>query len=162
MQFVVQTTADYQQLSQVLAEMQAEATKSGLFIFTDTDLRFQTPQVELKIDHDKANSLGVTMQDIGGSLATLLGGNYVNRFNLYGRSYQVIPQVPRDFRLTSDWLTRYQVRTTTGALVPLSSVATVGRVGAAQRADQLPAAQLGDAAGRAVSRPHASARPSTS
>ena len=124
-QFVVQTTADYQQLSQVLAELQAEATKSGLFIFTDTDLKFQTPQVELKIDHDKANSLGVKMSDIGGSLATLLGGNYVNRFNLYGRSYQVIPQVPRDFRLTPEWLKRYQVRTTTGALVPLSSVATV-------------------------------------
>jgi multidrug efflux pump len=124
-QFVVQTTADYQQLAQVLAEVQAEATKSGLFIFTDTDLKFQTPQVELKIDHDKANSLGVKMSDIGGSLATLLGGNYVNRFNLYGRSYQVIPQVPRDFRLTADWLKRYQVRTTTGALVPLSSVASV-------------------------------------
>ena len=124
-QFVVQTTADYQQLAQVLAELQAEATKSGLFIFTDTDLKFETPQVELKIDHDKANRLGVTMSDIGGSLATLLGGNYVNRFNLYGRSYQVIPQVPRDFRLTADWLKRYQVRTSTGALVPLSSVATV-------------------------------------
>ena len=125
-QFVVQTTADYQQLAQVLAELQAEAAKSGMFIFTDTDLKFQTPQVELKIDHDKANRLGVKMSDIGGSLATLLGGNYVNRFNLYGRSYQVIPQVPREYRLTADWLQRYQVRTTTGALVPLSSVATVG------------------------------------
>jgi hydrophobe/amphiphile efflux-1 (HAE1) family protein len=126
-QFVVQTTADYPQLAQVLAEVQAEAQKSGLFIFTDTDLKFETPQIELKIDHDKANRLGIRMSDIGGSLSTLLGGNYVNRFNLYGRSYQVIPQVPRDYRLTSDWLTRYQVRTATGALVPLSSVATVGQ-----------------------------------
>ena len=124
-QFVVQTTADYQQLAQVVADIQAEAQKSGLFIFTDTDLKFETPQVELKIDHDKANRLGVTMQDIGNSLATLLGGNYVNRFNLYGRSYQVIPQVPRDFRLTADWLQRYQVRTSTGTLVPLSSVASI-------------------------------------
>ena len=153
-QFVVQTTADYQQLSQVLAELQAEATKSGLFIFTDTDLKFQTPQVELKIDHDKANSLGVKMSDIGGSLATLLGGNYVNRFNLYGRSYQVIPQVPREFRLTPDWLTALS-----GAHQHRRAGAAVerrhgGRVGAAQCADQLPAAQLGDAAGRAVSRTH--------
>ena len=92
-----------------------EAQKSGLFIFTDGDLKFETPQIELKIDHDKANRLGITMQDIGGSLATLLGGNYVNRFNLYGRSYQVIPQVPRDFRLTPDWLKRYQVRTSAGS-----------------------------------------------
>ena len=126
-QFVITTTADYPQLAQVLAEVQAEAAKSGLFIFTDSDLKFETPQVELKIDHDKANRLGITMQDIGASLATLLGGNYVNRFNLYGRSYQVIPQVPRDFRLTAEWLKRYQVRTAAGALVPLSSIATVGQ-----------------------------------
>ena len=64
-QFVITTTADYPQLAQVLAEVQAEAPKSGLFIFTDTDLKFETPQVELKIDHDKANRLGITMQDIG-------------------------------------------------------------------------------------------------
>ncbi|KAB2914428.1 MAG: MexW/MexI family multidrug efflux RND transporter permease subunit [Hyphomicrobiaceae bacterium] len=124
-QFVVTTTADYTQLAQVLADMQAEANKSGLFIFTDTDLKFDTPQVEIKLDHDKANRLGITMQDVGGSLATLLGGNYVNRFNLYGRSYQVIPQVPRDYRLTADWLRRYQVRTASNTLVPLSSIATI-------------------------------------
>jgi multidrug efflux pump len=124
-QFVITTTADYPQLAQVLNDIQQEAQKSGLFIFTDSDLKFETPQIELKIDHDKANRLGITMQDIGGSLATLLGGNYVNRFNLYGRSYQVIPQVPRDYRLTEDWLKRYQVRTGAGTLVPLSSIITL-------------------------------------
>jgi multidrug efflux pump len=124
-QFVITTTADYEQLAQVLDTMQQEANKSGLFIFTDRDLRFDTPQVEVKIDHDKANRLGITMQDIGNSLATLLGGNYVNRFNLYGRSYQVIPQVPREFRLTPDWIKRYEVKTSSGKLVPLSTVVDV-------------------------------------
>ena len=66
--------------------MQKEAQKSGLFIFTDVDLKFDTPQIEFKVDAAKANRLGINMADIGGSLATLLGGNYVNRFNLYGRS----------------------------------------------------------------------------
>jgi multidrug efflux pump len=65
------------------------------------------------------------MADIGSSLATLLGGNYVNRFNLMGRSYEVIPQVPRDFRETSDWLKRYQVRTSSGSMVALSSVVDI-------------------------------------
>ncbi len=125
LQFVITTTGDFKQLAQVLEELQTAAKASGMFLFTDTDLKFDTPQIEFKIDHDKANRLGISMQDIGGSLATLLGGNYVNRFNLYGRSYQVIPQVPRDFRLTRDWLTRYQVRSTSGALVPLASVASV-------------------------------------
>jgi multidrug efflux pump len=124
-QFVITTTADYTQLAQQADKMLADARKSGLFIFAVTDLKFDTPQIELKIDHDKANRLGITMQDLGGSLATLLGGNYVNRFNLYGRSYQVIPQVPRDFRLTSDWLQRYQVRTGSGGLVPLASVVSI-------------------------------------
>ena len=125
LQFVVTTTADFRQLAQVVADLQTAARASGLFLFTDTDLKFDTPQLEFKIDHDKANRLGISMQDIGASLATFLGGNYVNRFNLYGRSYQVIPQVPRDYRITRDWLTRYQVRSSTGVLVPLSTVATV-------------------------------------
>ena len=124
-QFVITTTSDYEQLAQVLEKMQQAALQSGLFIFADSDLKFDTPQLEVKIDHAKANSLGITMQDIGASLATLLGGNYVNRFNLYGRSYQVIPQVPRDFRLQPDWIKRYQIKTTSGAMVPLSTVVDV-------------------------------------
>jgi hydrophobe/amphiphile efflux-1 (HAE1) family protein len=124
-QFVLTTTADYEQLAQVLQKVQEEAMKSGLFIFADSDLKFDTPQIEVKIDHAKANSLGITMQEIGASLATLLGGNYVNRFNLYGRSYQVIPQVPRDFRLQPDWIKRYEVKTSSGKMVPLSTVVDV-------------------------------------
>jgi hydrophobe/amphiphile efflux-1 (HAE1) family protein len=127
MQFVIRTTGDYQTLADVVAKMQQEAQKSGLFIFTDVDLKFDTPQIEFKVDAAKANRLGINMSDIGGSLATLLGGNYVNRFNLYGRSYEVIPQVPRDFRLTADWLTQYRVRTSSGELVPLSTVATISK-----------------------------------
>ncbi|MFV0280116.1 MAG: efflux RND transporter permease subunit, partial [Rhodoblastus sp.] len=98
MQFVIRTTGDYQRLAQVAADIQKAATESGMFIFTDLDLKFDTPQLEFKIDAAKANRLGWSMQDIGGALATMLGGNYINRFNLYGRSYQVIPQAPREFR----------------------------------------------------------------
>jgi multidrug efflux pump len=124
-QFVIRTAGDFRTLGGVLDQMLAETRKSGLFIFTDGDLKFDTPQYEVKIDAAKANNLGVTMQDIGATLATFLGGNYVNRFNLDGRSYQVIPQAPRDFRLSEEWLTRYQLRTASGALTPLSTVATV-------------------------------------
>ncbi len=124
-QFVLRTIGDYKQLADVMAQLDAEAKKSGLFIFTDTDLKFDTPQLEFKIDADKANRLGINMQAVGTSLATLLGGNYVNRFNLYGRSYEVIPQVPREFRQNADWLTRYQIRTASGDLVPLSTIASV-------------------------------------
>ncbi len=127
MQFVIRTSGDYQKLADVVAQMQKAATDSGMFIFTDVDLKFDTPQIEFKIDAVKSNRLGVSMQDVGSSLATLLGGNYVNRFSLYGRSYEVIPQAPREFRDVQDWLTRYQVRTASGELVPLSTVATIQR-----------------------------------
>jgi len=127
-QFVITTTHDFEQLADVLSDVEKAAKASGMFIFTDSDLRFETPQVEFHIDHDKANRLGITMADVGNSLATLLGGNYVNLFDLYGRSYRVIPQVPREFRDTDDWLTRYQIRTSAGGLVPLSNVASVTRV----------------------------------
>ncbi len=126
-QFVITTTHDFEQLADVLADVEKAAKAKGLFIFTDTDLRFETPQIEFHIDHDKANRLGITMADVGNSLAILLGGNYVNLFDLYGRSYRVIPQVPREFRDSADWLTRYQIRTSSGDLVPLSNVATVTR-----------------------------------
>ncbi|HMD75033.1 MAG TPA: efflux RND transporter permease subunit, partial [Steroidobacteraceae bacterium] len=125
MQFVIRTTGDYTTLADVALKMQQAARESGLFLFTDVDLKFDTPQYEFKIDADKANRIGVNMSDIGTALATMLGGNYINLFNLYGRSYEVIPQSPREFRLTPDWLTRYQLRTSNGELAPLSAVASI-------------------------------------
>ncbi len=120
-EFVVTFPGDYTQLAEMMDTLKAEAMKSGLFIFTNTDLRFQTPQVELVIDKDRANKLGVTMQDIGATLATLLGGNNVNRFSVQGRSYEVIAQVPRTERESSDQILKYHVRSASGAMVPLSS-----------------------------------------
>ncbi len=125
MQFVIRTTGDYAILADVALKMQQAARESGLFLFTDVDLKFDTPQYEFKVDADKANRIGVNMADIGTALATMLGGNYVNLFSLYGRSYQVIPQAPREFRLTPEWLTRYRLRARNGELVPLSAVASV-------------------------------------
>jgi len=127
MQFVIRTTGDYQTLADVALRMQQAAKESGLFLFTDLDLKFDTPQFVFKVDADKANRIGINMSDVGTALATMLGGNYVNLFNLFGRSYQVIPQAPREFRLTPDWLTRYQLRTSNGELAPLSAVAAVSQ-----------------------------------
>lgn len=124
-QFVIRSIDDYRQIADVMAKLEAAARDSGLFIFTDSDLKFDLPEIEFKIDADKANRLGITMQDIGATLATMLGGNYINRFSLAGRSYEVIAQAPRDFRLTPGWLTRYQVRTVSGELVSLATVASV-------------------------------------
>ncbi len=126
-EFVLTYPGDYTRLAEVLETLSAEATKSGLFIFTNADLRFQTPQVELVVDKDRANKLGVTMQDIGATLATLLGGNNVNRFSVQGRSYQVIPQVPRTERSNIDQIMKFHVRAGDGTMVPMASFMTVGQ-----------------------------------
>ena len=126
-EFVLTYPGDYTRLADVLDKLDAEAKKSGLFIFTNADLRFQTPQVELIVDKDRANRLGVTMQEIGATLATLLGGNNVNRFTVDGRSYQVIPQVPRTERSSVDQILSFRVRAADGQMVPISAFTEVSK-----------------------------------
>ena len=122
---VVYSTDGYSIIYTVMDKLKDAARKSGLFLAVDSDLAFNTPKVKIDINRSKANELGVTMESIGSTLALMLGGNYVNRFDLQGRSYQVIPQVPRADRLTPENLANYYVPTTSGTEVPLSAVVTV-------------------------------------
>ena len=124
-QFVIQTTDPFERLNEVAREFLDAATKSGMFIFIDTDLRFDLPQVVVNIDRDKTAQLGLRMSDVGGSLAAMLGGGYVNYFSLAGRSYKVIPQVQQRYRLNTQQLLDYNIRTASGAAVPLSTVASL-------------------------------------
>ena len=124
-QMVISSPGKFEDIFKYMSEIKTKAQASGMFIVTDSDLDYNTPVARIKIDRLKANDLGITMQDIGQTLALMVGGNYVNRFNFSGRSYEVIPQVPRDFRLSSDKLTQYYVRTGSGTSVPLSTVAHV-------------------------------------
>ncbi|HSW68628.1 MAG TPA: efflux RND transporter permease subunit [Gammaproteobacteria bacterium] len=122
-QFVLTSTADYTVLYQVVEKLKTEAMKSGLFMYADTDLKFNKPELVVNINRDKAASMGVTMQNIGTTLAVFLGGNYVNRFDQEGQSYQVIPQVPRQFRYDPDKINNYYVMSSAAnVLVPLGSL----------------------------------------
>jgi multidrug efflux pump len=102
-----------------------KALASGLFMYADTDVKFDQPQTEVVFDRDKVRSLGVDLSQTGADLSTLLGGNYVNRFSMQGRSYKVIPQVRRSERLTADQLEKVYVTGPQGRLVPLSTFATL-------------------------------------
>jgi multidrug efflux pump len=124
-QMVINTTNSFQQVYEEMQKLKAAARKSGLFIVSDSDLDFNQPVVQVKIDRSKANELGITMAQIGNSLAILLGGNYINRFNLEGRSYQVIPQVPRGLRLSPEMLGKYYVSAPNGQQVPLSTLVSI-------------------------------------
>jgi len=127
-QFVLKSLGDYDELYEAASALQQRAEESGLFIFTDLSLNFNKPEIEVTVDREKANQLGVSMRDVGDTLATLLGGNYVNLFDIQGRSYRVIPQVPRAYRFDETLIGRYYVRSNSGDLVPLSTFVTVKRV----------------------------------
>src|SRR5438552_1954026 len=124
-QMVINSTSGFQAVYEQMAKLKDAARKSGLFIVSDSDLDFNQPVVRVSVDRSKASDLGINMAQVGATLQTLLGGNYVNRFNLEGRSYQVIPQVPRDQRLSPEALGGYYVPTNTGQLVPLSTIVSI-------------------------------------
>lgn len=134
-QMVIRSADDFPAIYATMEQIKGAAWGSGLFAFVDTDLAFDSPEAHLEIDRTKAGQLGVTMDAIAGTLATLVGENYVNRFNYYDRSYDVIAQVPQDKRLTPDKLGNFYVKARSGQLVPLS---TVVRISMRPQANRLP------------------------
>jgi multidrug efflux pump len=126
-QVVIRSQGDFEALAQAAEALETAAMTSGYFIFADNSLTFDKPAIDVDIDRTKASQMGVSMADIGDTLATLLGGNYVNLFEMEGRSYRVVPQVARVDRLTPELLGSYYVRAASGALVPLSTFVTLTR-----------------------------------
>jgi multidrug efflux pump len=123
--FAIVSAAEPQQVSQLAEQIVQKAMASGMFIFADTDVKFDQPQTEVVFDRDKLRSQGVDLSQAGQDLSTMLGGNYVNRFSIQGRSYKVIPQVKRVERLTPDQLSQIYVKGSADKLVPLSTFATL-------------------------------------
>jgi multidrug efflux pump len=124
-QFVLGTTEPFLRLYDVSQELVKRAEASGMFFFVDNDLKYDKPQTTIVIDRNKAADLGLTMSDIGQDLGAMLGGGYVNFFSISGRSYKVIPQVQQRHRLNAAQLENYYIRTGSGAMVPLSTVASL-------------------------------------
>ena len=122
---VIASAAEPEQLRDIAAQLVQKAFASGMFIFADADLKFDQPQTEVVFDRDKLRSQGVDLSQAGRDLSTLLGGDYVNRFSIQGRSYKVIPQVKRDERLTVDQLQDMYITGSDSRLVPLSTFATL-------------------------------------
>ncbi len=121
-QFVIVTDADYERLDSVSDGLIGAGMQSGKFMFLMKTVEFSRPMTTILIDRNRAGDLGISMRDIGTSLSALLGSGHVNYFSLEGRSYKVIPQVSRDFRLSKEMLDDYYIATGNGGQVPLSSL----------------------------------------
>jgi len=125
LEFIIASTAEPRELLDFANRLVAKAVESKLFMFADSDLKYDMPQTEVVFDRDKVASLGLNLQQVGADLGTLLSGNYVNRFSIQGRSYKVIPQVSRVERLTPDQLKDFYVSGPEGKLVQLSTFASL-------------------------------------
>ena len=124
-EFVIVSAAEPRQLDAFAKQLVQKAFASGLFIFADSDLKFDQPQAEVVFDRDKLRSQGVDLTQAGQDLSTMFGGDYVNRFSIQGRSYKVIPQIKRTGRLTPDQMRQIYVTGSDNQLVPLSTFADI-------------------------------------
>jgi multidrug efflux pump len=124
-EFIVSSTAEPEQILEFAQKIQEKAATSGMFAFPPLiDTKVDQPEVELVLDRDKVAAMGLDMATVGADLATLVGGNFVNRFNFSGRSYKVIPQLTRIERLDPGQLENNYVKGPGDRLVPLNTIAT--------------------------------------
>ncbi|GMT98558.1 efflux RND transporter permease subunit [Corallococcus caeni] len=125
-EFVIASTAEADELLGFAQQLQEKAAQSGLFAFPPIiDVKLDQPQSEVEVDREKVAQLGLNLGTVGMDLGSAVGGNYVNRFNIAGRSYKVIPQVLRTSRLNPEQLKDIHVTGPDGKLVALSSIATL-------------------------------------
>lgn len=124
-QFLIVTTEDFENLNTVSQSFLSAMRATGMFMFIDTDLKYDKPQTSIILDKNKIAQLGLTLQDIGTVLSSALSGDYINYFSMAGRSYQVIPQVLRVDRLNPEEVLDYYIKNSAGTMIPLSTVATL-------------------------------------
>ncbi len=125
-EFVISGTSDFDQLLPLAQKVADDAAKSGMFYFPPIlDVKIDQPQAEVVIDRNKVASLGLNLQQVGDDLSAAMGGNYVNFFDISGRSYKVIPQLERTDRLNPDQLKNLYISGPGNTLIPLSTVATI-------------------------------------
>ena len=122
---VVQSIHSPDRVYEIGEEIKNRAMKSGQFIVVQNSLAFDAPQVEIRIDRDRAAELGVSVAEIGNTLGLLVGGGRVAQFDRDSNSYDIIPQVPRAWRFNPEQLLDFFVRSASGEMVPLSSVVTL-------------------------------------
>ncbi|OUS20254.1 multidrug efflux protein [Rhodobacterales bacterium 59_46_T64] len=122
---VLQSTDDSSRVYEVAEEIRQKAQASGRFIVVQNSLSFDAPQVTVTIDRERAAALNVPIRDVGTTLAVLVGGGAISKFDRDSQSYDVITQVPQDFRSNPEQLGDYFIRSASGAVIPLSSVIEV-------------------------------------
>lgn len=123
--FVLKTAGNIKDLAEVAGSLRDKMNKSGKFVYTSLDLSFDTIQMNIQVDKEKAGTYGITMQQIANTLGSYLSAATVTRVDIDGRAYKVIAQVKRDQRLSPESFKNYYLSASDGTSVPLSSLITM-------------------------------------
>ncbi|MFA0085493.1 multidrug efflux RND transporter permease subunit [Vibrio sp. 10N.261.51.F12] len=124
-QFVITTPNSFESLFTIASDVWTDVQQNAQFVYSTLDLNYDSATMKINIDKDMAGAYGVTMQDIGITLSTMMADGYVNRIDLNGRSYEVIPQVERKYRLNPESMNTYFVRSANNQAIPLGSLISI-------------------------------------
>ncbi len=124
-EFIIKTQQGYDQLFGVVQQILAKARETGQFYFIKSDFNFSKPEIRVTIDRERAQSMGISMREIGQTLGVILAEGYVSRFSLAGRSYKVIPQARQADRENGAILGQYYVYTPEGEPVSLAALVDI-------------------------------------
>ena len=124
-EMVLKSDLPVEGLEEIGIAISRQAEDSNKFMFVDIDLKIDLPQAQVFIDRERVADLNLDLAGIAQELGVLLGGGYVNRFNYFNRSYQVIPQLSEADRQSTGSLMDIKIRTPSGQLIPVSSFATI-------------------------------------
>ena len=123
--FIIASTASHERILDFAKQIFQKAMQAHVFQFGDIDTKIDQPQAQIVFDHDKVSAMGLDMQKVGADVSASIGGNFVNRFNMEGLSYKVIPQIKRVDRLNPEQLKDIYVTGPENKLIPLSTVANI-------------------------------------
>ena len=132
-ELIMESDAPLEEMTDLAGAVLSAAWRSGRFLYVDTDLKVDLPEAHVVLDREQIADLGLDLASVGQELGTLLGGNYVNRFNFFDRSYKVIPQIGEEGRATLGPLLDLKIKTPNGELVPVSTFTRI-ETGTAPRA----------------------------
>ena len=124
-EFVIKDSGSYKELGKSVDKFLAAIAKNPKIIGADSDLKINTPQLQIHLNRDKMAELGISASDVGRTLESLLASRKVNRFKKSGEQYDVVMEIEKDLRAEPDQINQIFVRAKNGDLIPLSNIVTL-------------------------------------
>jgi multidrug efflux pump len=119
------TDLGYEALDATMKNLEGAAMKDPMLAGVFTSYAIDVPQLNVDLDRTKAQQLGVDVQDVFDTMQIYLGSYYINDFNRFGRTYQVIAQADKQFRSRPDDILQLKTRNIDGQMVPLGSIVNI-------------------------------------